>query len=300
MRKKGYISIFTLLVSLLLFSLITVILIGADMDNTVNANKKDYYQNCLISESVLNTLQFNKKESENIKSILESFPEKQNIKIKLEDINIIKDVELKITEKGKDFLLSYNIKYKDTKTDSIILFTKKENILLENIEIINKNDVENFNSIILEDYLNTVDGEIVIFAENDEILYLEEKFYNKIIEEKEKEENLDYIFQKYGKEIKKDDIYYFNPKSIKILGKQELNISGIFTNNGNITGENNINLNGVLINKDKECKNINVKGKIIEEENFNGNVVFNKEIIEKILKRINIKEEYEIKEYFIF
>lgn len=143
MKKKGYISVLALIVSVLVFSVITAILISIDYDTITNKNEKYYYQNCLISESIANKVKYDKQTKDSLYSIFE----KMGLEIKYYDIyydEIISGgkTRLRIEKfKDKSIRINYDIKYNKTNTSSTIVLLRREEIEEKELED-NKEDSE--------------------------------------------------------------------------------------------------------------------------------------------------------------
>ena len=181
MKTKGYVSAIALLLSILIFSIITIILIGVDFDIKTNKNEKDYYQNCLISESIANKIRYDEEIIHSLNIIFE------NMGIELKDYDIYYDelnaggkTKLKI-EKTKNGIIkiNYKIKYNNTITYSTIFFLEKE--------------------IIEEELEEEIDEEIVEETEVVEEIIEESEVVEDIIEDKENEKSVKkiYEFNKY-------------------------------------------------------------------------------------------------------
>lgn len=306
MKIKGYISVFALMVLLLLFSLISVILIGVDMENNLNKNQVDYYQNCLISESLSNKLQFEEKYKNELEDIFKEMGRyKYLYDIELKEIKDVRKITVEINKKDGNYILTYPIGYKNTRTNSTMVYTEKENSILEEQEKLHIDKIEDKYTYKIDDYMEEISGNIIALNNEGINYFLEEEEYLKIIEKLEKEkdedeEELDIveIFKEYGKIIEKDKLYYFNMDSIEIVGENNIDISGIFINNGMILG-NNIEIYGVLVNRGGNSEKLNVKGKVIEDKIFKGEVIFEEKILLNILETLKVEKKIELKEYFI-
>lgn len=182
MKKKGYISVLALIVSVLIFSVITAILIAIDYDINTNKNEKDYYQNCLISESIANMIEYDK----DIKDSLNNIFENMGLEIKYYNIDYNHLVsggktKLKIEKlKDKSIKINYDIKYNKTNTSSTIVFISREEVEEKDIEeSINDSDLNEIDE-------NPIDEETG-FERNEE----------EYIEEKEEKIKIIYEFSKY-------------------------------------------------------------------------------------------------------
>ncbi len=308
MKTKGYISVFALIISLLLFALITVILIGVDFENKINRNQKDYYQNCLISESIFNKLQHN----ENTMEILEEIFKKLNVntggerRFTLEYNEILKggSTEIKvITNKDGKYHLSYEVKYKNTVTNSNITYSKEDNLILNKEEIIKLEGNNEIYDMLLNNEFERIEGDIVVFTYEDKNYFILVEECNRVVEEFNNSEDEDKDFKRIlftrSMSIEKDKLYFINTSSINIEEAEDFNISGVFINNGNITGEGKININGILINRDKNSENFIVNGKVIEEESFNGKVRLENNILKKINNSLKIEDKFILENYYI-
>lgn len=308
MKTKGYISVFALVISVLLFTLITVILIGVDSENSINRNQKDYYQNCLISESIFNKLQYD----EDTKDTLEKNFKELNVNTNgekyffLDYDEILKGGKVKIkvfTKKDGKYHIYFKVEYKKTFTKSNITYTKNDSFLLNKEEIVKIEGENEVYEKILNNEFERIEGDIVAFTYEDKNYFISNEEYNKIVEEFNILEDENKVFLEMLKEkskiLEKNKLYFVNTNSINIEEVQNFNISGIFINNGNVVGEGKIVLNGVLINRDKNSKSFEINGKVIEEDRFLGKVKLDSKILKEINDSLKIEEKYELENYYI-
>ncbi|QQK08622.1 hypothetical protein [Miniphocaeibacter halophilus] len=300
MKSKGYISVFALVVSILVFTLITVILVGVDLENNVNKNQKDYYQNCLISESIANKIksseEYNSKLNE-IFSKIKNTDNKETINVNYNEIlnggNITANVS---NYKENKFIINYNLEYKNTYTSSSITYSLKDNPLLNDDELIEiQEDDENYKLLLDNDFEKIV-GDIVFFKKSNESYYIEFSKYNELVEEYQNSEDEEVDFNKLlvdnGIKIEEDKLYFINADLVTIIGNEDINVSAVFVNNKLESEGGVVNLKGILINNNEDSNSFNVEGKVVENIDFKGHVKYNKKILEEIINLLEIEEEY--------
>lgn len=306
-KTRGYISIYTLIVFVLLVSIIMVLILGIRMESKKVINKEDYYQNKLIARSVYHMLmadedfvEFTKDPTEeNLNKVTRPVP----------DIDCYEDnVRLSYGKNNRGVVVSYAIHYKNTVTNNnIVIETNKSKLLnsypkvklqSEEIEQILENDLEKLG----DDLVFYQDGETLYYLQRNEyedlLKEIEDSFNNEeeeIIEEdalEEPNEELPEVIEidiaNYLDKFKVlEGDYFYDLKSFEVLSEDmpQLKGIGVLRDEGEKLGQ--IRLDGILINH-SAYKDIKVKGKVIEVSKYNGYSTMSKESILRLKDSISL------------
>lgn len=286
-KTRGYISIYTLIIFMLLVSIITVLILGVKMESKKVINQGDYYQNKLIARSIYyrvindeNFIEFTKNPSE------QKLKKVQMGNLGLECYN--EPVNLLFGKNKRGFVVSYEVKYKNTATKNNIVVEKNSSKLLDKYSNVKLSDEET--QKIIENDLEKIGDELVFYQKDDTLYYLERKDYEKLLSEIEKsfnekpeeasdpdkettendQEVIEIDITDYLNKFKTlDGDYFYNLKSFEVLSQKAPQLSGIavLENEGEKIGS--ITLNGILINY-SPYKDIKVKGKVVEVSKYEG------------------------------
>lgn len=286
-KTRGYISIYTLIIFMLLVSIITVLILGVKMESKKVINQGDYYQNKLIARSIYyrvindeNFIEFTKNPSE------QKLKKVQMGNLGLECYN--EPVNLLFGKNKRGFVVSYEVKYKNTATKNNIVVEKNSSKLLDKYSNVKLSDEET--QKIIENDLEKIGDELVFYQKDDTLYYLERKDYEKLLSEIEKsfnekpeeasdpdkettendQEVIEIDIADYLNKFKTlDGDYFYNLKSFEVLSQKAPQLSGIavLENEGEKIGS--ITLNGILINY-SPYKDIKVKGKVVEVSKYEG------------------------------
>lgn len=286
-KTRGYISIYTLIIFMLLVSIITVLILGVKMESKKVINQGDYYQNKLITRSIYyrvindeNFIEFTKNPSE------QKLKKVQMGNLGLECYN--EPVNLLFGKNKRGFVVSYEVKYKNTATKNNIVVEKNSSKLLDKYSNVKLSDEET--QKIIENDLEKIGDELVFYQKDDTLYYLERKDYEKLLSEIEKsfnekpeeasdpdkettendQEVIEIDIADYLNKFKTlDGDYFYNLKSFEVLSQKAPQLSGIavLENEGEKIGS--ITLNGILINY-SPYKDIKVKGKVVEVSKYEG------------------------------
>lgn len=289
-KTRGYISIYTLIIFMLLVSIITVLILGVKMESKKVINQGDYYQNKLIARSIYyrvindeNFIEFTKNPSE------QKLKKVQMGNLGLECYN--EPVNLLFGKNKRGFVVSYEVKYKNTATKNNIVVEKKGSKLLDKYSNVKLSDEET--QKIIENDLEKIGDDLVFYQKDDTLYYLERKDYEKLLSEIEKSFN-EKVKDEDGEadegEDSKDNVpevieidiadyldkfktlqgdYFYNLKSFEVLSKDAPKLSGIAVLEGDGEKLGSITLNGILINH-SPYKDIKVKGKVVEVSKYEG------------------------------
>lgn len=277
MKSKGYISVFALVVSILVFTLITVILVGVDLENNVNKNQKDYYQNCLISESIANKIKNSKEYNIELNKLFSEIKKtingKRDFQIDYNEILSGGNITAKIEKYQENkFIINYKIRYKNTLTSSSIVYSLKDNPILNDDEIVKIQEDEEIYNLLINNDLEKIVGDIVLFSNKNESYYIDNFKYNELVEEynNSEDEELDFnlLLLENGSKIEEDKLYFINTSSITIISSEDINISGILVNNNLESEAATINLKGILINNNRDSKNLILREKLLKMKNL--------------------------------
>lgn len=286
-KTRGYISIYTLIIFMLLVSIITVLILGVKMESKKVINQGDYYQNKLIARSIYyrvindeNFIEFTKNPSE------QKLKKVQMGNLGLECYN--EPVNLLFGKNKRGFVVSYEVKYKNTATKNNIVVEKNSSKLLDKYSNVKLSDEET--QKIIENDLEKIGDNLVFYQKDDTLYYLERKDYEKLLSEIEKsfnekpeeasdpdkettendQEVIEIDIADYLNKFKTlDGDYFYNLKSFEVLSQKAPQLSGIavLENEGEKIGS--ITLNGILINY-SPYKDIKVKGKVVEVSKYEG------------------------------
>lgn len=286
-KTRGYISIYTLIIFMLLVSIITVLILGVKMESKKVINQGDYYQNKLIARSIYyrvindeNFIEFTKNPSE------QKLKKVQMGNLGLECYN--EPVNLLFGKNKRGFVVSYEVKYKNTATKNNIVVEKNGSKLLDKYSNVKLSDEET--QKIIENDLEKIGDDLVFYQKDDTLYYLERKDYEKLLSEIEKsfnekpeeasdpdkettendQEVIEIDIADYLNKFKTlDGDYFYNLKSFEVLSKKAPQLNGIavLENEGEKIGS--ITLNGILINH-SPYKDIKVKGKVVEVSKYEG------------------------------
>ncbi|MEJ8751710.1 hypothetical protein WKS98_03615 [Lagierella sp. ICN-221743] len=286
-KTRGYISIYTLIIFMLLVSIITVLILGVKMESKKVINQGDYYQNKLIARSIYyrvindeNFIEFTKNPSE------QKLKKVQMGNLGLECYN--EPVNLLFGKNKRGFVVSYEVKYKNTSTKNNIVVEKNSSKLLDKYSNVKLSDEET--QKIIENDLEKIGDDLVFYQKDDTLYYLERKDYEKLLSEIEKsfnekpeeasdpdkettendQEVIEIDIADYLNKFKTlDGDYFYNLKSFEVLSQKAPQLSGIavLENEGEKIG--GITLNGILINH-SPYKDIKVKGKVVEVSKYEG------------------------------
>lgn len=286
-KTRGYISIYTIIIFMLLVSIITALILGVKMESKKVINQGDYYQNKLIARSIYyrvikdeNFIEFTKNPSE------QKLKKVQIGNLGLECYN--EPVNLLFGKNKRGFVVSYEVKYKNTATKNNIVVEKNSSKLLDKYSNVKLSDEET--QKIIENDLEKIGDDLVFYQKDDILYYLERKDYEKLLSEIEKsfnekpeeasdpdkettendQEVIEIDIADYLNKFKTlDGDYFYNLKSFEVLSQKAPQLSGIavLENEGEKIGS--ITLNGILINY-SPYKDIKVKGKVVEVSKYEG------------------------------
>lgn len=288
-KTRGYISIYTLIIFMLLVSIITVLILGIKTESRKVINQGDYYQNKLIARSIYyrvindeNFIEFTKDPSK------ESLKKVQIGDLGLESYN--GPVRLVFGENERGFVVSYEVKYKNTLTRNNIIVEKNNSKLLDDNSKVKLSDEEI--QKIIENDLEKIGDDLVFYQKGETLYYLERKDYEELLSEIEKSINEEDIEEDYeaddGEEIAEeqevieidiadyldkfktlDGDYFYSLKNFEVLSQDMPKLKGIakLEEEGEKLGS--ITLNGILINN-SPYKDIKVMGKVVEVSKYEG------------------------------
>lgn len=286
-KTRGYISIYTLIIFMLLVSIITVLILGVKMESSKVINQGDYYQNKLIARSIYyrlikdeNFIEFTKNPSE------QSLKKVQIGDLGLESYN--EPVNLIFGKNERGFVVSYDIRYKNTITRNNIVVEKNNSKLLDKKPKVQLSDEEI--QKLTENNLEKVGDDLVFYQKDETLYYLERKDYEKLLIEIEKSFNKgpeevsdpDEETTENDQEVIEIDIadyldkfkildgdYFYNLRSFEVLSQKEPQLKGIAVLESDGEKIGSITLSGILINY---CpyKDVKVKGKVVEVSKYEG------------------------------
>ncbi|WP_237037213.1 hypothetical protein [Mediannikoviicoccus vaginalis] len=286
-KTRGYISIYTLIIFMLLVSIITVLILGVKTESRKVINQGDYYQNKLIARSIYyivindeNFIEFTKDPSK------ESLKKVQIGDLGLESYN--GPVRLAFGENERGTVVSYEVKYKNTFTKNNIVVEKNNSKLLDDNSKVKLSDEEI--QKIIENDLEKIGDDIVFYQKDETLYYLDRKDYEELLREIEKSFNEEDIEEDYevedeeaeDQEVIEIDIadyldkfktldgdYFYSLKSFEVLSEDAPQLKGIamLEEEGEKLGS--ITLNGILINH-SPYKDVKVNGKVVEVSKYEG------------------------------
>lgn len=283
MKRRGFISIFALLLALLLFSVLTFILLSVNARSQINRHQIDRVQFNYYGESVINyIIEDPKLKVTFIEYLMEKKDKEEHIYIdpiavpfNNVKINYKKNKENNVLDiyyalkKGENSYVFYGqfrlktIENEDSKNDYIPKSEEELSSLLDKIK--------------KEDY-TVLQGDRVLFSheERNYIITLEEynllKDYNTIespeeisdpIETEEVEEKtlMELLIEK---STPIDTPLYFDGESLTIIGDESVKLEGVLVNRNNIDIDTEVILKGVLFNfEDNLKKSIEIQGKVL-------------------------------------
>ena len=286
-KTRGYISIYTLIIFMLLVSIITVLILGVKMESKKVINQGDYYQNKLIARSIY----YRVINDENFIEFTKNPPEQKLKKVQMGNLGLEcynEPVNLLFGKNKRGFVVSYEVKYKNTATKNNIVVEKNGSKLLDKYSNVKLSDEET--QKIIENDLEKIGDDLVFYQKDDTLYYLERKDYEKLLSEIEKsfnekpeeasdpdkettendQEVIEIDIADYLNKFKTlDGDYFYNLKSFEVLSQKAPQLSGIavLENEGEKIGS--ITLNGILINY-SPYKDIKVKGKVVEVSKYEG------------------------------
>lgn len=287
-KTRGYISIYTLIIFMLLVSIITVLILGIKTESRKVINQGDYYQNKLIARSIYyrvindeNFIEFTKEPSK------ESLKKVQIGDLGLESYN--GPVRLVFGENERGFVVSYEVKYKNTLTRNNIVVEKNNSKLLDDNSKIKLSDEEV--QKIIENDLEKIGDDLVFYQKDETLYYLERKDYEELLSEIEKSFNEEDIEEDYEAEDEEgaedqevieidiedyldkfktlDGDYFYSLKKFEVLSQEHPQLKGIamLEEEGEKLGS--ITLSGILINN-SSYKDVKVMGKVVEVSKYEG------------------------------
>ena len=290
-KTRGYISIYTLIIFMLLVSIITVLILGIKTESRKVINQGDYYQNKLIARSIYYRVINDESFIEFTKD-----PSKESLKkVQIGDLGLESyngPVRLVFGENERGFVVSYEVKYKNTLTKNNIVVEKNNSKLLDDNAKVKLSDEEI--QKIIENDLEKIGDDLVFYQKGETLYYLERKDYEELLSEIEKSINEEDIEEDYeaddGEEIAEeqdqevieidiadyldrfktlDGDYFYSLKSFEVLSKDTPQLKGIamLEEDGKKLGL--ITLNGILINN-SPYKDIKVMGKVVEVSKYEG------------------------------
>lgn len=303
-KTRGYISIYTLIVFVLLVSIIMVLILGIRMESKKVINKEDYYQNKLIARSVYHMLmadedfvEFTKDPTEeNLKKVTRPVP----------DIDCYEDnVRLKYGKNNRGVVVSYAIHYKNTVTNNnIVIETNKSKLLNSYSKVkLQSEEIEQ----ILENDLEKIGDDLVFYQDEETLYYLQRNEYEELLKEIEESFNEEVVEEPDDEEPNEelpevieidiadfldrfkvlDGDYFYDLKSFEVLSTEAPHLKGIgvLEDEGEKLGK--LWLDGILINH-SAYKDIKVKGKVIEVSKYNGYSTMSKESILRLKDSISL------------
>lgn len=287
-KTRGYISIYTLIIFMLLVSIITVLILGVKMESRKVINQGDYYQNKLIARSIYyrvindeNFIEFTKD------------PSKESLKkVQIGDLGLESysgPVHLAFGENERGTVVSYEVKYKNTLTRNNIVVEKNNSKLLDDNSKIKLSDEEV--QKIIENDLEKIGDDLVFYQKDETLYYLERKDYEELLSEIEKSFNEEDIEEDYEAEDEEgaedqevieidiedyldkfktlDGDYFYNLKSFEVLSQDVPQLKGIAMLEEEGEKFGSITLNGILINN-SPYKDVKVMGKVVEVSKYEG------------------------------
>lgn len=283
-KTKGYVSIYTLIIFMLLVSIITVLILGIRMESKKVINKGDYYQNKLIARSIYYKI----INDENFTEFAKNPSEQKLNQIQIDDTGLDcynEKINLKPGKNDRGFLINYNIKYKDTITKNTIVIEKNKSELLSKYSTIKLSDDEI--EKIIDNNLEKIGDDLVFYQDGETLYYLQrdeyEKLLNEIIEslednliegtedeEVEPNEEIEIDIKEYLDRFKVlDGDYFYTLKSFEVLSVDmpQLKGIGVLEEEGEKVGR--IKLDGILINY-SPYSDIRVLGKVVEVQKYEG------------------------------
>ena len=304
-KTRGYISIYTLIIFMLLVSIITVLILGIKTESRKVINQGDYYQNKLIARSIYyrvindeNFIEFTKDPSK------ESLKKVQIGDLGLESYN--GPVRLVFGENERGFVVSYEVKYKNTLTRNNIIVEKNNSKLLDDNSKVKLSDEEI--QKIIENDLEKIGDDLVFYQKDETLYYLKRKDYEELLSDIEKSINEEVMDQDdeiedeegEDQEVIEIDIadyldkfktldgdYFYSLKSFEVLSQDMPQLKGIavLENEGEKLGS--ITLNGILINH-SSYKDIKVMGKVVEVSKYEGTSTASQEEILRLKDTIGL------------
>lgn len=305
-KTRGYISIYTLIVFVLLVSIIMVLILGIRMESKKIINKEDYYQNKLIARSVYHMLmadedfvEFTKDPTEeNLNKVTRPVP----------DIDCYEDnVRLSYGKNIRGVVVSYAIHYKNTVTNNnIVIETNKSKLLNSYSKVkLQSEEIEQ----ILENDLEKLGDDLVFYQDGETLYYLQRNEYEELLKEIEESfNNEEDIIEEDALEEPTEDLtevieidiadyldkfkvlegdYFYDLKSFEVLSEDmpQLKGIGVLGDEGEKLGQ--IRLDGILINH-SAYKDIKVTGKVVEVSKYNGYSTRSKESVLRLKDSISL------------
>lgn len=286
-KTRGYISIYTLIIFMLLVSIITVLILGVKTESRKVINQGDYYQNKLIARSIYYRLINDENFIEFTKD-----PSKESLKkVQIDDLGLESytgAVRLVFGENERGFVVSYEVKYKNTLTKNNIVVEKNNSKLLDDNSKVKLSDEET--QKIIENDLEKIGDDLVFYQKDETLYYLKRKDYEELLSDIEKSINEEVMDQDdeiedeegEDQEVIEIDIadyldkfktldgdYFYSLKNFEVLSQDMPQLKGIavLENEGEKLGS--ITLNGILINN-SSYKDVKVMGKVVEISKYEG------------------------------
>lgn len=288
-KTKGYITVYSLIIALFLFSVIGYLVISFSSNSKVNENSYEYLQGVLIAESINNKIIEENIFSEKFSGDDSKFLAKSKFKIHIDEFDSDYNIKVNTLVPDEKYILTYKVDY-----NKILLYGHTEILREEknpDYSILNRPEEE---VEIYLDKLNKIEGyyrpkDIYIFNYENNLYEVEKDIYSLLLEEYEGD-NFDETLIEYSKILDKKLIIDTN--NIGFLD-DNIKLEGFFIDRGNLS-LNTLELSGIYISKEKsKIDNLNIKGGIYCTENINGNYSYKEEICEDYyiddFKEINFK-----------
>mgnify|MGYP006926284643 CR=1 FL=1 len=321
MKTKGYVSVYTLIVFMLLTGIITVLILGLRFESKKAINKEAYYQNVLIARSVYYRI----KKDERFLEFMKDPRNNKDKSISIEDLGLEcynEKIPVKLQKTTRGYVLTYKIDYKGTTTFSSINFKETSSPLFNEFSVV-KTDEEDI-EMLLDNSLEKIEGDLVFYQDEKDLYYLKQEEYQRLIEEftrvdseineeKRDDEGLEIdqepkIIDEKPEEIdirdylnhfnKIEGEYFYILENFKVLSKENPKLKGICQLKQEGEKEGKLDFQGLLINY-SGYGDVKVKGKVIEVEKYQGDCKLDLNIVQGLRAFTKLDDSPQILGFFI-
>ncbi|WP_300408648.1 hypothetical protein [Lagierella sp.] len=321
MKTKGYVSVYTLIVFMLLVGIITVLILGLRFESKKAINKESYYQNVLIARSVYYRI----KNDDRFIEVMKNPTKNLKKSITIEDLGLDcydKKVSVKLDKGTRGFYLYYRTDYRGTVTSSTVNFKENSSTLFnENSKVSAEDkDMEALNN----NTLDKIEGNLVFYQKGDNLFYLQEdrydiliEEYNRAMEEPDKveepsdepsNEKPDEQLEKPVEEFdigdhleafnKVDGDCFYSLDNFTVLSSETPKLKGICLMKEEGEKKGPLYIDGVLINH-SNFKDVKVNGKVVEVSKFQGDCKLNLESVKRLKDYTGLDDSPKILGFFI-
>lgn len=274
MKRKGYISIFALLIGLLLFTIITFMIVSIRSHNRISTHQLSMEQERLKGESIAAFLLEDEIKMKYFKDLLEN-DKAEEVGTTPYSNETLGVHNLIITHKkisGNELQLSFKIEGKGIKqTFNFHLLSRDLPIpALEEetpFHAMDSIEMEELLSSITLNSLTRIEDKAVLFSQEGNVYTIDEEDYLALLEKYEESENPEALWQEAresGKPI--SGPVFMDGERILFAGIEEINMEGIAVDRGDTRFLAKTNWNGMYFNYENNVKeNLSVFGKLLGE-----------------------------------